>query len=272
MQENNILSKYNCDVLVNKDGPIKPLQTLKTIVNGFDFIYSYIIYATYENKTFKGWHIEFLVSQTERFNSILSTEAVMEIADILNDGWTAEQTKYVVGYKQPPLESLLEIFDPLIRKLSQQQHERWGLEFEDLCQMCRLTICILHSKEYYIHKSLISKSFTNYVLMQIRKDRYKPQMLNLDDVSTDGSPIAEAVPDVGAELQMTDFMDDEAWDDVVVEKRDFVVEEIGQRQYDQLKREYGNRTTTSSSQKLVHTIKKKFKKEGITEELFKGRY
>ena len=50
--------------------------------------------------------------------------------------------------------------------------------------------------------------------------------------------------------------------------KDFIVESIGQRGYEQLLRDYGNKTTTNWSRLTVRDIKRKMKRQGITKNTF----
>jgi hypothetical protein len=171
----------------------------------------------------------------------------------------------------------LQIVEPLVRKLSEQQRRYWNLEYEDLCQMCRLVISVLYNKGYYLHKSVISKAFINHVLMHIRKEKYKPTILSLDETianDNDGNSVnvGDLVIDELAEQELNGILDVEASDTVLQEKRDIVIERIGKRQYDQLVREYGNQLTTNVSRKKVHELKSYLLKIGISENLFNGKY
>jgi len=271
----NVLFKLTCKVSLTPDGPVNPANTIYKLVKHLDFVYSYLIYAEYSQNKLTGWRVEFMISQTNKFNTIHVFDATIEIHKIIMESWHTEKIKYVVGYRQPPLELLLEAFDPLIKKLAEQQRRYWRLEFEDLCQMCRLVICILHGKGYYLHKSIINKSFINYILMHIRKEKYKPIMVSIyEGVSQDGDSltIADTIVDETAEQEIDDIADIEAFADVLSQKRDIIKDYIGPRQYDQLVREYGNKMTTNEGRKLVDKIKKHLKRLGISEASFKKYY
>ena len=120
-----------------------------------DKIYSYLIYSQYDHTTFKGWSIEYLVSQDEQYNTLNIEDCIFDIAKTVLKDKKLKEHKYVIGYKQPSLNIMCTLFEPCINKLANNIKQRWNdLEYEDLCQTCKLVMCILYSKGYYIHKHL----------------------------------------------------------------------------------------------------------------------
>jgi len=270
MHEDNVLSKMTINISVDDDLHLKVCQLLSPV----EKIYSYLVYAKFVNDKLSGWRVETMVSQTVAYNTILRINAIMEITSLLLNSKKEPSTEHIVGYKQPPLEVMIVAFDPLVRKLSRQQQSYWkNLEFEDLCQMCRLVICLLYEKGYYIHKSLLYRAFTNYVLMQLRKSRFCPSITSLDDViciDQSGNILTaeDMLADERAEEDMLEFEVIDEINDILCRKRQVIIDYIGQRQYDQLVREYGNRTTTSWSRKLVYKLKEYLGKRGINSRSF----
>lgn len=273
-RSHNILSNIVANVGISGDGPITPATVISQSLVSTDAVYSYLVYAEYEHNSLSGWRIEFIVSQNDRYNTIPKEEAVLAICKLLDESYNTEKQRYVIGYKQPPLDMLLELFDPLIQKLARQQHNYWGLEFEDLCQTCRLVICTLYKKGYYIHKSLINRSFINKVLMDIRKDRYKPQIVSIDepvayDKEGKAQMVADTIADPKAEDDIMEQYDDEAYNDMLQEKRDIIIDMIGVRQYDQLIRAYGSHTVSTADRTKVSKLKRRLAADGITDDLFR---
>lgn len=246
---------------------------LAPLIEVYENIYSYLIYAEYENKVLTGWTIQYVVSQDEQYNTLKLTDIVAQIAaDIIKNNNSLKKS-YIIGYKQPPLDILCELFDPLMQKLAYNQHIKWPkLEQEDLLQMCRLTMCVLYSKGYYINRRLLEQSFYNAILMQLRKDKNMPIMVSLSEPiqagvsSAEKTLIEDIVPDYNELYEEQDKEDDEEYQQIVEEERQIIVDMIGQRQYDQLVREYGNRCTTNRGQRQVARIKGKLKEDKILKE------
>ena len=151
------------------------------------------------------------------------------------------------------------------------------LEMEDLIQMCNLVISDLYYKGYYIHKQLIRRAYINYVLMHIRKDKNRVQIISLDQPYNKSDNdntlrIADMIPDINASNELSDKEDEEVQKRILLEVKDIVIDFIGPRQYDQLLREYSNKQTTNWSRKLMQTIKAHLFEMGISNKSFNKYY
>ena len=243
----NVLTKFK--VKINKDLTSDNIcvELIKSLVN-IDNVYSYILYANYNRNTLQDFTVEFLVSQNESYNTIAQEDVVAGVAAKILKHLKNEKQSYVIGYKQPPLDKLLELYEPLVHTLATKQQQYWQqLEYEDLCQMCRLCICTLYKAGYYLHKNLIQRAFTHDVLMSIRKEKYTDKPLSLNHKVK---------------------YDDEDKLRILQEKRDLIIEEVGQRQYDQLVKAYSFGNTDARSRAIVNKLKNKFIAQGITENTF----
>lgn len=219
-------------------------------------IYSCLIYKA-PNKT--GYKLVCSISDIERYNTLQQEQIVQCVRAAMQS--TIEILKQtIVAYAQPPLQILLEAAEPLIQSQAKLQNLRWHeVEFDDLCQMCRLTIVKLYRKGYYIHPWLIKKSFERDVLMYIRHEKNKPQFIYLDETVVDNdNGFSDIIPD----QQELDRIQDEEAEEELNELRSWqkqvLINEIGQRQYDQLLLEYGSKNSTNWSRNLVHRLKQKF--------------
>jgi hypothetical protein len=133
----------------------------------------------------------------------------------------------------------------------------------------------LYRGGYYIHKRLLRRAFANEILMSLRKERNKPVLISLDqtvDGEDDKTTISDTIPDKQAIIEEQDMLEEQAKNDVISAKRDIIIKYIGQRQYDQLVREYGNKNTTNWSQQTVHKLKHKLELFGITDKKFINKY
>lgn len=234
-------------------------QLILSAFNGIDKIYSYIVYAKYNGDILDHWKVEFMLSQHDDYNQLTIPKVAKRVAN-LTELSMVNETRKILGYEQPSIDVLLTAYDPLVNSLAREEHNRWQtIDYEDLLQMCRLVIMRLYRNGYYIHKRLLRRAFSNEVLMYLRKDKNKPITVSLEDnaYSDDGDDISltETIADQSLILEEQDMLDKTMNDDILKAKRDLIVKKIGQRQYDQLLREYGNQMTTSWSQKLVFTLK-----------------
>lgn len=270
----NVLTNMMAHIVIDNDGPVTPASVISQSLVNIDRLYSYLVYAEYNEHALSGWQVEFIVSQVDEYNTIYKPNAILDICKLIDDSYAKDRQRYIIGYKQPPLEVLLTTLEPLITKLARQQHDYWGLEYEDLCQTCRLVICTLYKKGYYIHKSLVNRAFINEVLMSIRKDRYKPKIVSIDepiayDKEGKAQMVSETIVDPTAEEEFHEQYDEEDRLRVIEEKREIIVDIIGIRQYEQLVRAYGTHNTTNADRQKIQKIQKKLIANGISEKLFR---
>lgn len=265
----NVLNK----ITINIDKDVTKAQLCEQLIMplsvSHDKIYSYLIYSQYECSTLKGWVIEYIISQDEQYNTLDVEDCIIDIAKKIFENKKTKEHKYVIGYKQPSLDVMCTLFEPCVNKLATNMKQRWpNFEYEDLCQMCKLVMCTLYSKGYYVHKYLLEKSFMNYVLMSLRKERNKPTIVSLNDAFSksegqDEITFADTLPDYNEIYEQQDKEDEEEYKQILNEERELVIDAIGERRYDQLVREYGNKMTTGSGRRTVQKLKTKFRKDGL---------
>lgn len=271
----NITNKLVQRISVNHtDEEIK--SQLHTVLDELETIYSYLIYAKYKAEKLVCWQIEYTISQTDKYNTLHSCIVVEEIFAILKES-NEKKVSNVIGYKQPSLDIQIELFEPLINKLALKQVQRWPqIEYEDACQICRMTMLNLYRKGYYLHPTLVERCYNNDILSSIKKDKNKPEIISIDKVvhhDGDNTPltIGDMLPDTQAE-EDADRKDNEEFIQLIFgQVKEIIVELIGERQFEQLMRDYGNKHTTSWSRKKMQQLKDKFKQMGINWESF-NRY
>lgn len=271
----NITNKLVQRISVNHtDEEIK--SQLHTVLDELETIYSYLIYAKYKAEKLVCWQIEYTISQTDKYNTLHSCIVVDEIFAILKES-NEKKVSNVIGYKQPSLDIQIQLFEPLINKLALKQIQRWPqIEYEDACQICRMTMLNLYRKGHYLHPTLVERCYNNDILSSIRKDKNKPQIISIDKVvhhDGDNTPltIGDMLPDTQAEEDAEQKDAEEFVQLVFGQVKEIIVELIGERQFEQLMRDYGNKHTTSWSRKKMQQLKDKFKQMGINWESF-NRY
>ena len=83
-----------------------------------------------------------------------------------------EPNKSGVRYIQPPLEQWLTIFRPLLMTMVTRVHPRYEKLIpsrDEMISTLYLTIITLYNKGYYLHQTLIKKSFINALNMECRE-------------------------------------------------------------------------------------------------------
>lgn len=267
MTKDNILTTVSLSISPNSTDEVV-LAQVTSFLTDYDKVYSYIVKVKYKDETPIAILVNCNISQTDKYNTLKSAVCIEEIYNIIVTNRST--TKSVIGYKQPDIELMLKLFNPLVHKLALEQCDRWSeLEYEDAVSMCKLVMCNLYVKGYYIHRFLLKRSFENYVLMQLRHSRDKPEVLSFEQVMHgDGEhgliTLGDMLPDRDAEIEAEKKEEDEVFEVIFNEVKEIIVELIGERQFEQLLRDYGNKHTTTWSRKKMQQIKNKFNKLGIS--------
>lgn len=242
-------------------------------------IYSFIIYSQYNDEDFVGWIIQYNISQIDEYNTIDICQALLDILTLIkyDKNTNDNERKYVIGYCQPPLDIQIKVYDPLISNLALKMAKKWpSLEYDDMYQTCRLCLITLYNKGYYMHKRLLEKSFTNTVLESIRYRRNEPEIVSLyqnfkgDD--KEKLTLADTIPDKDTEERLAMEELGESDKLVYAKLKELIVNIVGERGYQELLRDYGNRHTSNLTRKMMQTIKAKFAKQGITIKSFDKYY
>lgn len=237
----------------------------------YKFIYSYIIYTEPDIffKDINNLRIQLNISSVPLYNTIELKTAVDGIEKICVNELANKTGKKVIGYKQPPIEIMLEAYDNLVLKLAKTAAMHWQqLEYEDLCQTCRLVMCNLYNKGYYLNKSLVEKSFNNAVLCSIRKDKMKPIIISFESLldNKDDSNLSIKDTLINQDLENENYdKENDNWNiDILKELQIVLGALITQRQLDQLLREYSTKNVTPLSAKKIQTIKHYLARNKIT--------
>lgn len=252
---------------------------LENALSAIENVYSYIVYAEYENGTFKRYVVQYNLSQEDKYNTITTEEVIEGVTKTIQEHST-ETAKRVIGYAQPDIALILELYDPLVNKLARIQDGKWSIyTHEDLCQICRLEILQLYRKGYYLHKRLVEKAFINRLLMNTRNERNKPTIVSFEDTfyrssSSDSEKlmVADTIPDQSL-IDAEKYAEEEVAERLIFEEvKGIIIDLIGSRRWDELLRSYGGKTTTTTTRKLMQVVKNHFENLGITRKDFNKRY
>lgn len=250
------------------------LQQLNIALQELPKIYSYLVYANYKDSALVSWTIRYSINETQQYNTLQNTVVIADVYNILLSD--KKTTKRVIGYKQPSFEIMLELYTPLIRTLAKRACSEWtSLEYEDAVSICHLTMLKLYKKGYYLHKYLLEKSFRNEILMSLRKTRYAPEILSLEEIMYDSGDdnritLIDMLEDTNLTIEQEERDRQEQIHRVFMKMKDFIVDMIGERRFDQLYREYSNKTVSHASAMTMQRIKNELKKLGIDKSIFGG--
>lgn len=233
-------------------------------------IYSYIVYKRYKEDVSVGWRIKYTISQTDKYNTLTHDVVLREITAIFKT-YTAVKQK-IVGYHQPDICIMLQLFDPIVKRLALEQCNKWAiLEFDDAYIMCQACMFELYQKGYYLHKDLLRKSFNNKVLMSLRSYKNEPNIVSLEDLilQDEDMSFGDTLEDKELRYKEEDNEEYEELMRVFDKVKAFCIDIMGERQFEQLFNEYANKRTTSWSRKKLQTLKRMLLIRGITLKNFK---
>lgn len=223
----------------NKDNNLleQLVQSLKGVTN----VYSYKLL----NKG-ADWKVEWLISNIKAYNTV-------PVKDMLNDVWPEIEDKGVlVTFRQPPIELLLKLYEPLINKLSLRQVRNWRIEYEDAEQICKLTIIKLHKQGYFLHKLLISRAYENEILSMLRNQLTQVDYILSTDLSKDQQEEIELIADDNEDLQAIEELNT---------RREAVIKLIGERQYNEYLRQYNNDNISQATRQALYRLGQRLRKE-----------
>lgn len=248
-------------------------QSLRPLLDKYTYAYMFIVY--YKNNTYKA---VISISSVDTNNTYGLASFIWSITcniakhEALSDD--NKNKERIVYFVQPPLNITLVSYDPLCRKLAYTMSKRWScFTYDDLLQDCRLCICDLYNRGYYVNNWLIQRTFVNKCLQWIRKHKASFSDVSMNTViNTYKNENTITYNDVLEDKQTSETFDNIETDSLKQYMyqciKDFIVENIGQRGYEQLLRDYGNKTTTNWSRLTVRDIKRKMKRQGITKNTF----
>lgn len=240
-----------------------------------DDVYSYFV-GRKENRIV----IKVVTSAVPEFNTINRNDAIENISISIVDYIVSLSENKCICFGQPPLELMVELYQPMIAKMATRLNLQWKqFEYEDLVSMGNLVMVQLYNKGYYLNKYLIKTALNNEVLMQCRNFKDQPLIVSIyDKVNGEAKSDSE-------DINYSDVIEDESYKEkeeqedlqelekyVFEQVKDIIIEKIGQRQWDQLRRDYGKGHTTGQSQAAMRRIKAYFEELGLTRQDFINGY
>lgn len=167
------------------------------------------------------------------------------VTDLILSLYEHEPNNHNIRYVQPPLERWLEYFRPLMIQLVQKvqpRYERLIPEREELMAILNLTICKLYNKGFYLHKTLILKSFVNDLNMECRYLKGKEITDSLDvpiGLDDDGKEIT--LLDQLADQESTDwakqsttYTDSDYWSDMYERIKTAMLKDMSEFQFNRI--------------------------------------
>lgn len=272
----NVLDRVTVEIpqSTKPDGKELELYISDNILD--DEVYSYILYANYKDDKCVSYRLDYNVSQQCAYNTIHK-------CDIVNDVYTAimvhdvDQHKRILAFQQPPLELIIQLFDPFVKNIAKSQSMQWKqMDYDDLCQTCRLVMCILYNKGYYLHENLVRRAFLNEVLKQARKQRIDQDTVSIyTPIGSDDEEkitIEDTLRDEQAIEQQEHQEHEEMIQAIFSELKQYIIDVYGKRAFDQLYFEYSTGNTTSIGRAMMKRLRKRLDADGLTRNAFYTKY
>lgn len=198
-------------------------------------VYSYLVLPIIKRNEFIGIKIKWTIAQTEKYNTLSVDDAQDTIFVAVNNYDTKLRDNKPICFKQPSLELMLLLYQPLMQRLVMAQQLQWPrLEYKDLMQLCSLSMIKLYKKGYYIHKSLLTQTFYNDVLMYLRPYKREPQVVvSLEGLLYDSNEDSKDL-DIIDTIATDDEFDTDDEDIVWLRVKPILVSIVGERQLQQL--------------------------------------
>lgn len=234
-------------------------------------LYSYIV--TIESDDLK---IKYIISDTPEYNTINTQSAILKIKKAVTS--IEDEDDCVLCFEQAPLEMYIQLHEPMIDTMASRIANQWSkLEYDDLCQICRMCCVELYAKGYYLHKKLIWTTFRNKIIEEVRGLKRRGVVVSIydksyDDLNNKDITIEDTLVDWDEVYQKQDAETLESEKLIFQEVKDIIIELIGKRQFDTLYRDYTNGHTTTTSRKLLVKVKNHLATLGLSRDDFNKKY
>ena len=240
-------------------------QSLDEIVSKLNHIVPTVMYSCIMRTANNVRKVICTVSIDDKYNTINKVDAIQ----IFVKGVTTGATVFL----QPSLELMLDMYTPYVQSLAYKQYQHWQkyLEYEDLVQLCYLSMIKLYKHGYYLNDKLLYTTYIRDVLLSIRKRRTDYSVVSIEDKYgvDDSLSIADALEDTDYSNKMYDYESLQETLYIFNEVKDMIIDMIGERRFEQLFREYKDKTTTNSNRQMLTRIKREFNAQNITLDSFK---
>lgn len=246
-----------------------------------DYIYSFIVYIKCDDEcNIITYQVKHLVSDEKMNNTLYIKDVIQTIVNAIIEHRKYKGKSKVICYGQPPIDLMVELYEPLIDSLSRSVLENWSqYELDDLKQICRMSMVELYNKGYYIHKRLLKKVFNRKILEEVRPLKRRGEVIsiytrqNLDYSDGDEKlTIKDTLEDTDAIIAQEERDILEAELKIFEEVKGIIIDLIGERRWDMLFRDYTRGHTTNVTRLEMKRIKEQLKALGYTREIFNRRY
>lgn len=237
---------------------------IKDIFGDIDYLFSF-----YFETSGNSYKLLFKLSDNCNFNTI-SVKSNFGIKL-----WNAICEERTPIFEQPSIDILVQSYDNFFNKLSARFHRDWPfVDFDDFKQLCYLALLKLYNANYMINKNLLQKACTNEMLMYLRKQRIDTETVSLFgkvmNKDSQDVPLYTVLVDEKQIYQMQDDEEREYNETIFKNLKEYLIPSIGERMFNKLLHDYGNKCTDDISRARMIRLKNKLKNKGITITFFEN--
>jgi hypothetical protein len=126
-------------------------KTIENLLQSVEKIYAYFVGRKNDLIT-----IRIHCSTVDEYNTFDKCDVIETILSSIIDYLVALTKVKCICFGQPPLDLLVELYQPMLVKMAHKIHNQWNMfEIDDIVSMANLTVVKLYRQGYYIHKQLI---------------------------------------------------------------------------------------------------------------------
>lgn len=259
---NHNISSYSINI--NKVNTVTDFNNIiNDIFGNIDYIFSYYI-----DITNAGYKLLFKVSDNPEFNTV-------NIKDFANKLWTAICNEKTPLFEQPDLDIYVKSYDNFFNKLASRFHRDWPfIDFDEFKQLCYLALVKLYKGNYMINKNLLQKSCTNEILLFLRKYKHESETVSIygkvkNEKNADLSLASILIDE--REMRRLEEEEEREYNKIIYANvKEYLIDSVGQRMFDKLLHDYGNKCTDDISRVKLSRFKNKLKNKGITITFFEN--
>lgn len=176
-------------------------------------------------------------------------------------------------YVQPPLDQWLNLFTPLLHKMVHKAYPFYQKLFtqSELLSTLYLTVVKLYKKNYYLHNTLIYRSFINELNMEVRHIKRHQDDLSIDtEVGHDTEDNPLTIGDTLIDQQATDEANElthytlqDYWQDMFEAIKAVMLDDMSQLSFDRIMIQIQSRTITPQVSRQLKKYRELFNPDYI---------
>lgn len=219
-----------------------------------------------------------------KINSLVDRyENVYSVREVVTDLMTRKvvPTNGIV-YIQPPIEKWFEIFRPLLLQMTAQvrpRYEKLIPDQDEVLSILYTTVFSLYDKGYYLHRTLIYKSFVNALNYECRYLKHLQNVESLDrpiDVDEEGKEITllDQIPDADSSAwakSCHEYTEDDYWNDMYERLKSCMLQDMSEFQFKRILVQLATKTVDRSTSYKLQKYRRMFNPDYVPRPNARGK-